>query len=301
VGASGSAVPTRLQADRPIFIAGLRRSGTTLFYRIMNASDDLFLFNERVPAIGLNGFGEPTDRNIWSVDDPAEFRRTMLRYLSPVVRLRKGFWGVKLPLELAHPDPGSVSAEGLNRIMRAFPRSRVLGIVRDPRDFVLSATKRGGHDTNWWVREYQAMIALFDELLTKYPDRVLVTRYEDLVDQPARTIERCCDFTGLKYSGRMLDPNRWSTKGPREYPAHGVVKRSGRWRQASGAEMEAVELMSVACFPAATRFGYQTNAGDRWLSWYTEPSDERTEHAPYIIASAQSDPEPLGGVRRVRR
>jgi hypothetical protein len=256
VGRVASWTPARVALERPIFIAGLRRSGTTLFYRIMHANRELFLFSERFPGIGMNGLGVPTERNIWSITEPKEFQRAMLRYLSPWLRMCRGFWGVKLGLELAHPDPGSTSADGLKMLIAAFPEARVLGIVRDPRDFVLSATRRGGRDTEWWVAEYQELMALFGELLSAVPDRFMVVRYEDLVDSPVTTVERCCRFVGLRYDKRMLDSRRWSRRGPGDYAVDELVARHGKWREARGPDAGAVETMSAACFPAATAFGY---------------------------------------------
>lgn len=248
---------TRLDIDAPVFIAGLRRSGTTVFYRIMNANSRLFLFNERFPGDRMNGRGVASTRNLYcSVDDPREFRRIALRYLSP--RLRAGYekWGAKLALELAHPDPGSISAQDMERILRAFPRARVIGITRDPRDFVLSALKRGGHDVGWWIDEYVAMMRLFRELQTSHQGAFLSIRYEDLVDQAEKMTRQCCEYAQIPFEQEMLDASRWSVKGPKEYESHGIVARHGKWREAKGMDADIVKRTTESCFPAATHFGY---------------------------------------------
>lgn len=248
----------RLDMAAPIFVAGLRRSGTTLFYRLMNANSHLFLFNERFPGDRLNGRGVSSERNIYyTVHDPLEFNAIAKKYLSP--RLRKNYsrWGAKLALELAHPDPGSVSIPAMHKILAAFPQAKVLGITRDPRDFVLSALKRGGHDLQWWIDEYTDMMNLFKSLREKSPDSFMVVSYEDLVDDPMTIIRRCCDFSGLAFEEGMLDPSQWSVKGPAEYENRQIAVQHGKWRTATGPAQDVVAQVTDACFPMASEFGYQ--------------------------------------------
>jgi hypothetical protein len=248
----------RLEMDTPIFLAGLRRSGSTLFYRLMNAHSRLFVFNERFPGDRLNGRGVASERNLlYAAGDPVGFRRITCRYLNPWLRSHYKRWGVKLALELAHPHPGSISAAAMGKILTAFPRSRTLLIVREPRDFVLSALNRGGHDTEWWIEEYLAMISLYEELGGHYRSSVLIVRYEDLVTDPERTIRRCCEFTDLPYEWTMLDPTRWSIKGPREYQSARIEARLDKWRTVADENSRIVDRIAERCFPAASRFGYK--------------------------------------------
>jgi len=245
---------SKLDIDTPVFIAGLRRSGTTVFYRVMNANSQLLLFNERFPGDRMAGRGVASSRNIYSIDDPDKFYRIAVRYLSPRVRGQYRRWGAKLALELAHPDPGSVSIAGMRRILAAFPGSRVIGITRDPRDFVLSALKRGGHDIQWWIDEYLAMMDLYMKLGETHCGLFMTIRYEDLVQHSEETLSKCCEFADLPYDRNMLEPSQWSIKGPREYASSGIVANIEKWRE--GNDPEIVARVMEACFPAAQVFGY---------------------------------------------
>jgi hypothetical protein len=254
---SGLAWP-RPALDAPVFLAGLRRSGSTLFYRLLNAHSRLFLFNERFPGDRMNGRGIASKRNLlYSSGDPVEFRRVARRYLNPWLRARYTRWGAKLALELAHPHPGSVSAQAMEKILMAFPRARALLIVRDPRDFVLSALDRGGRDTEWWIEEYLAMTELYACLRRRYRSSVVIVRYEDLVTGPERMIRRCCEFLDLPYERAMLDPAHWSIKGPPEYQSGSIEAKLDKWRSADGGRSVVVRRVSERCFPAASRFGYR--------------------------------------------
>ena len=248
----------RLDVDSPIFLAGLRRSGTTLLYRIISAHKSLFLFNERFPGDRLNGRGTSTLRNLLYGECGVERFRTITgRYLSPLLRAQYDRWGVKLALELAHPHPGSISAGAMARILAAFPGARVILIVRDPRDFVISALARGGHDVDWWIAEYLAMLNLADEIHKRHEDAVMTVRYEDLVQQPEESVRQCCEFAGLAFDSAMLDPALWPIKGPREYESKAIVTNSAKWKNAVGRDRAVVEKVSEACFPAASRLGYE--------------------------------------------
>lgn len=255
--------PRRLVVDAPVFLAGLRRSGTTLFYRLMNSHSRLFLFNERFPGDRMNGRGVASGRNLlYSDTDTARFHRLACGYLGPLLRAKYSRWGAKLALELAHPHPGSISGEAMQKILAAFPRARLILIARDPRDFVLSALDRGGRDADWWVDEYLAMIDLFEALRLRSRDSVLTIRYEDLVRDTEGTLRRCCEFSGLDYQPCMLDPARWSSKGPREYESTTIEPRLDKWRTAGGADAAVVAQVSKRCFPYAERFGYRIGMPD---------------------------------------
>lgn len=247
----------RLNIGSPVLLAGLRRSGTTLLYRIMSAQKSLFLFNERFPGDRLGGRGTSTARNLLYRAEADDFRAIANRYLSPLLRARYDRWGVKLALELAHPHPGSISAQAMERILAAYPDARVVMIVRDPRDFVMSAMKRGGHDVDWWIDEYLAMLDLVKELHARHGDSIMTIRYEDVVGQPGEVTRRCCEFAGLAFRDSMLDPGSWPVKGPREYESRTIVTNSAKWKNACGLDRAVVEKVAEACFPAASRLGYE--------------------------------------------
>lgn len=249
----------KLDVDSPVFVAGLRRSGTTLFYRVMNANSSLFMFNERFPGDRMNGRGISSENNIYySVEDSCLFRQIVIKYLSPRLRQHYRRWGGKLALELAHPDPGSVSVFGLERILSAFPKAKVIGITRDPRDFVLSALKRGGHDPQWWIDEYKAMMDLFERMRNTHNNSFIIVKYEDLVDNSDQVIRHCCEFAGLPFEEEMLDPSQWSVKGPKEYESTQISAHHGKWRSASGDDKDVVQSVNAECFPGAVHFGYDT-------------------------------------------
>ena len=247
----------RLDIDSPFFIAGLRRSGTTVFYRVMNANSQLFLYNERFPGDRMNGRGVPSENNIFFEDNSPSFYKLAKRYISPLVRRSFNIWGSKLALELAHPDPGSISFSALVNILAAFPKSKIVGITRDPRDFVISALQRGGRDVDWWIDEYLAMMKLYKDLQVKRPDNFMLAKYEDLVENPETVTKACCEFAGILFEKNMLDASQWSVKGPKEYVSSGIVANTYKWKSLAGESSEIIDKINQACFPLALDFGYE--------------------------------------------
>lgn len=85
-----------------------------------------------------------------------------------------------------------------------FPDAKILGLVRDPRDTVVSMTKgdREGLDAFWkapclWSFNASRLEAARDQLEDN-PFRI--QRFEDLIQSPEDTIEGMCDFLNLEYS-----------------------------------------------------------------------------------------------------
>ena len=255
-------VPARVDLEHPIFLAGLRRSGTTLFYRIMHAHPDLFLYNERFPGDRLNRHrvaeSERHWNNVWTIDAPERFREAVFRYIGP--RVRRGYlrWGVKLAMEVHDSNSGSPDEPAMRHLFRCMPGAFVIGIVRDPRDFVLSATKRAGHDVEWWIDDYNIMARLFLELREQYPERFALVRYEDLVTRTQEIVSGCCARAGLRFDESMLKPEAWSSQGPREYARGGVVAQTEKWRAAEGDDRALVERVDRECFPTAADLGYRS-------------------------------------------
>jgi hypothetical protein len=132
----------------------------------------------------------------------------------------------------------------------------VLGIVRDPRDFVLSAKKRAGQAPESSIEDYNLTARLFLELLESHAQRFTIVRFADLVTRPREIVARCCSFAGIDLDERMLEPSSWSGRGRQEYPRDGFVDQVKKWRGAEGQDRLIVEQADRACFPAAGALGY---------------------------------------------
>ncbi len=95
-----------------------------------------------------------------------------------------------------------------HRLLEAFPRSKLVAMVRDPRAVYASIIKtpfkpeRLSTFVVRWKRAFQLVQAL--ERL--YPGRVLPVSYEQLVATPIETMRRVSDFVDITFTERMLRP-----------------------------------------------------------------------------------------------
>jgi len=213
--------------DRPVFLGGCPRSGTTLLRTMLHSHPMLAVPRETRFVLDSfrrrNEFGDlrdPANRAKladWIVGerttrfhrlklDPEKARERLAEApptLGSVVgtglamyaeRHGAARWGDKRPLNI----------DNLPAIFAMFPDVQFISIVRDPRAVVASMKKLGWID-DWyngsvaggvdrWVR---AVLAGRWAASRYRRDQYLELRYEDLVADPERALLSICHFTGL--------------------------------------------------------------------------------------------------------
>jgi len=219
--------------DSPIFIVGLSRSGTTLISRMLDAHSEVAIFPETwwyavLDRLGCGmEFSDPWQtslflnevwNNLKSNRDPAA--RVLAReaskeprYVGPTARVLEKLgrayanerhakiWGEKTP---AH-------ALWLPQIRDLFPCARVLFMVRDPRDVLVSYDDRwneGRRSTDYLITTAALLKYYLLHLLQRngFPaEQVRCVKYESLTAQPSAELERTCDFLGVDFQPSMLN------------------------------------------------------------------------------------------------
>jgi sulfotransferase family protein len=209
----------------PIYLAGIERSGTSLMFALLASHPKIAMTRrtnlwtyfydrfgdlsqadnlERCVALmrrykRLRGLQIDWERL------KVEFRASAPTYarLFALVegqyaeRLGKPRWGDK-----------SLNAERYaDDIFAAYPRARIIHMIRDPRDRYASArsrwknmTGKAGAGTAMWLESANRAL----RNLRKYPDQYMVVRYETLVAQPEETLHQICAFLGEEYAAEML-------------------------------------------------------------------------------------------------
>jgi len=180
----------------PVFILGTQRSGTTLLTKVLSTHPKIFIKNElQVQNIFTPGvqkkdiienidkqiktsFGKPIQELLWAED--------------------KEEWGLKDP-ELTNYLP---------QLEQFIPESKFIIIVRDGRGVVNSYKhNRWGLGTNAytgtlrWLKEVTQQL----EFMNKYPDNVIMIRYEDLVTDMESSIKLACKHIGQDFTPEMLN------------------------------------------------------------------------------------------------
>ncbi len=214
----------------PLFVLGVRRSGTTLLRVMLDRNTQLAVPDESYfipqlvhrhprkvdPVSFLDDVRRLPTLVEWGV--PAEAVAERLRpgmtpgraigavFAAYAAARGKSRWGDKTPLYMQY----------LPLLERTFPDARFVHLVRDGRDAAVSflSVQRGimtegwGHPTDaagfarLWRTEVSAARALGRRVGA---ERYLEVRYEDLVGDPPTALQRVCAFAGLEYEADMLE------------------------------------------------------------------------------------------------
>ncbi|MDI6100036.1 sulfotransferase [Actinoplanes sp. NEAU-A12] len=278
-----------MPADRPIFIVGCPRSGTTMLQLMVHAHPRIavppetrFLLAAYQRRAVFGDLTEPARRHGLAryIVESAQFEDLGLNgdevtaaivagpptlgsacgivYRMYSQRFGKPRWGDKRPLYLRH----------LPTILRLFPDAQIINIMRDGRDCVASLK-----ETPWKPSEFDKLIDYWTKsadasLLAerRYPKDVYhQVRYEDLVADPEPHLRRVCEFLREDYDPAMSTPNKLAPVAVPEYKTwHTLTHRAPTtervqsWRtRLSAEELRRCEEMFG---DRLARFGYQPSA-----------------------------------------
>jgi len=196
-------------SDRPVFIVGMPRSGTSLVEQIIASHPEVYGAGE-LPDIGCLP-GRLSSRTVGGIPYPRcmgsltqeQINQASDEYLDSLSR-----WSVsarrvtdKMPQNFTH----------LGVIELLFPNARVIHTMRDPMDTCLSCYFKNfaGHlpytyaleDLAHYYNEYERLMAHWRNVLG-IP--LLEVQYEDLVQQPEEYSRRLIEFCGLEWDDACL-------------------------------------------------------------------------------------------------
>jgi tetratricopeptide (TPR) repeat protein len=225
--------------NRPIFIVGLPRSGTSLVEQVLASHSQVFgageltLIGKNLRAVhqGSDGFATPEE---WLRQAPeSEIKALATQYLERVGQLDSRTSRVtdKLPENYLY----------LGWIATLFPGAVVIHCVRDTRDVALSSWLNRMVRLPWStdlehitdrISEYRRLMSWWDQVLPSPPIRV---DYEELVAEPEPVSRRLVEACGLAWDPACLSFHRTRRRVGTASLAQvrrPVNRRSvGRWRR----------------------------------------------------------------------
>lgn len=226
-----------LRDERPVFVLGMPRSGTTLAEQILAAHPQAFGCGERADLVEI-ARSLPIETGLdWPrrmADVPADWlRRRAEAYLAGTGEAAQG------ALRLIDKQPYNFLHVGL--IAMLFADARIVWCRRDPRDIALSIFSESFSPQATYATDLDdiaSMIAQQERLMRHWqavsPLPILELRYEDMVADTDAQIRRLVEFAGLPWDNRcqafhareraVQTHSRWQVRQP-------VHARSvGRWR-----------------------------------------------------------------------
>jgi len=211
----------------PIFVLGSQRSGTTMLRLMLNNHSRIAIPHESgfITSLfhKLDRFGDLSERGAVErlleavaknphvargkliVDREDVLARPIADYRDFVAAVFQSYaehtgkprWGDKTPSY----------TEEIDVIRRIFPDAKILHIVRDGRDVVVSHKGLSWASGNYLklVADWRWKVTIAHKVGSVLGDDFLELRYEDLVRQPEATLRRICDFVGEAYEPEMLN------------------------------------------------------------------------------------------------
>ncbi|MEX0660703.1 MAG: sulfotransferase [Candidatus Woykebacteria bacterium] len=91
-------------------------------------------------------------------------------------------------------------------LLKTFPNAKFIHIIRDPRAIFSSVINVdwgpviAEETAIWWSHKISYALAFQH----RYPDKCLLVRYEDIVQNTEESLVEICDFTGLHYRSEMI-------------------------------------------------------------------------------------------------
>ncbi len=205
----------------PLFVVGMWRSGTSLLYALLNQHPQIGLMYESDMLTLAPLFYIPRKSSWWlnKVDSwngaltrhkidaaaipkdisdlPGAFRAVAQQYAS-----KKGanVWGCKSPTYF----------DCMNQLAGWYPNAKFIVIWRDPAD-VCRSIVRAAEKASWFAQPgmdlrailgYRRMKQEADELVRRGAD-IYQVQYDELVRDPATTLNAICEFVGIDFDPKM--------------------------------------------------------------------------------------------------
>lgn len=270
-----------------LFILGRGRSGTTLLATMLNRHaqistppEALFIMtlyakyrNAAWDRGTIIAFQKDLLREVklsrWSMDHDALMADLLslegssssyADYCTAVHRQYAKQQGKSESVIIGNKNPGlSMFAEVL---VNCFPNAKFIHIIRDYRDNIESfrVVRFDLNNISALAFRWKAYVELVDSVASRYPDRFITVRFEDLVSDPGTELKRICAFLKVGYTDAMLQ--RKVQRDRVDLAWHANVARPldsgiiGKWRRSlSPKDAQKAELV---CDATARRFGYRS-------------------------------------------
>jgi len=215
----------------PFFIIGSGRCGSTLLRRMLQANPDvhippesyvlgevgrLFMRNRQMDwhylvNLVLSTFEYQREFDKFDMDMRAlvhqlwelpEQERSLAAILDSLYRFHGQYTGQNFTV---WGDKTPENTFELDMLIRIFPQSKFIHLLRDGVDVAASFVSRGLMDDMLSAaKHWQTAVLTSREFMQQYPKQCIEVRYEDLVASPEQTLQGLCGFLNIPFHVSMV-------------------------------------------------------------------------------------------------
>ncbi|SDL67054.1 Tetratricopeptide repeat-containing protein [Maricaulis salignorans] len=238
-------------AQSPVFVLGLPRSGTTLVDRILSAHpliESLGELNDWPLALTGLTRGSRDKSDMVSRSGALDMRKLAADYLLRVSERR-----ADLPFFI---DKAPANFLYIGLIAAALPNARIIHLNRDPMDNALGMYKalfRMGYPFSYDFSDLAQYMRAKDRLMDHWrrvlPGRILDVNYEDIITDQEGETRRLLDHVGVDWDPACLDfhknasPTATASAAQVRQPLYGSAV--GRWRRYERELAPLAEMLGV--------------------------------------------------------
>ena len=299
--------------QKPIFIIGCERSGTTLIRLILHSHPNIALppqtkflkkiYKRRLQWRNLANEANRIKLSHWFTDhfdnhtklpdlglEAGDIRKEIVSSATSLGaaatgvfklysrKFNKPRWGDKRPYYIKY----------LRQLLALFPDAQIIHVVRDGRDCIASLMKMP-----WWKKDLAYTILNWQEAIQEGKranrslpvEQFIEIRYEDFVSHPEKWARELCRFLGEKYNSDMLKFQEIADIAVPDYkmPWHSATREPisntaiGRWQR--DLEKWQVSLIEKVMGQELKEWGYELSNVDA-----TIPIGERIKYFKGLVS-----------------
>jgi len=169
--------------------------------------------------------------------------------------------------------------------INAFPDSKVICMVRDPRAIYASqSVPKKNYPLLYVIRQWRKSIEYILQNMSK--ENVLVVRYEDLVENPAQSMKDISKFIGADYQANMIDPSKYIDGAGKSWSQNTsyenlnkkqVINNTNKDRWKNVLTENEIQLIEDLCDTEMKIFGYHRLTNNKMVSLEKKYNEDKGE------------------------